>query len=411
MHILIITQYYPPEPHPIPHDLAKGMIQRGHNVTVVTGFPNHPQGKIYRGYKQQIYKREKLDNVNILRLPVYPNHSLSTIKRMISYLSFATIATILTPILTKQVDIIFVYHTPTAGIPAWWLSILRKIPFVFNVQDLYPETFTIVNLSKNNFLYKAADRFTQFIYKKASMITVISDGFKNNLIIKGIPQKKIETILSWADENIYFPETRDEKIAKRFGLDGRFNIIFAGNMGPAQGLSTIIEAAALIANTKKIQFVFVGDGATKNELIAAVNAKNLSNVIFLPRQPATIMPKFYALADALLVILTDNPLFETTIPYKTYTYLACGKPIIMSVKGNAADLITKSGAGILTQTSHPVSLVKAIKALYTMSPQIRNTIGGNGRKYYVNNLSMKIALNKYEELFKIVINNYKNSKL
>lgn len=412
MRILILTQFYPPEPTVLPHEVAKEMIKLGHQVTVVTGFPNYPEGRIYKGYKQKLYQRESFEGVEIYRLPLYPNHSASIIKRAVSYLSFAISATLLSPIFVKSVDVIFVYHTLTAAIPAIWLGFLRRAPFIFNIQDLYPEAITAIkSISDKNFIYKVIGKFSYYIYNKSFFLSVISDGFKNKLIEKGIASEKIEVIPSWVDETIYRPMPEDEELAAKSGLVNHFNILFAGNIGPAQGLNSVLDSASLLIDIKDIQFVFIGEGVAKGDLIREAHLRKLSNVVFLPRQPAILMPKYYALADVLFVHLMPLPLFELTIPLKTYSYLACGKPILMAVKGDAGVLVQKANAGLLACPSDPQDIADAVKRLYYMPSEERQALGNNGRVYYLKNLRMEVAGKKYEELFVKTVSRFRDNKM
>ncbi|MBI4858007.1 MAG: glycosyltransferase family 4 protein [Acetobacterium woodii] len=404
----MLTQYYYPEPVAIPHEFAKEMVKRGHTVVSITGFPNYPYGNVFDGYKQKLWLIEEIDGVKVIRLPLYTDHSLSAFKRSAYFLSLAFTSTILGPLLAGPTDIIFVFHTLTMGLPAWILAWLRKKPFVFNLQDMYPESLTTVKMSRKSFVYRTVDKAAKFIYGRASAISVISPGFKKNLVDKGIDANKIHVIYNWADESNYKPVQKDEQLAHEHGLTGRFNVVYAGNMGPPQGLRNVIEAAKLLTDIPQIQFVLIGDGIEKESLFKAVREYNLKNVKFISRQPASKMTDFYALADVLLVHLIDEPLFEITIPGKTQSYLACEKPILMSVQGDAAQLILDARAGLVAKPSDPFDLAKAVREIYGMSTEERQTMGANGRSYFLRNLTVDASIDKYETLFYNVIDNFKN---
>lgn len=404
----MLTQYYYPEPVAFPHEFAKGMVKRGHTVVSITGFPNYPYGKVFDGYKQKLWAIEEIDGVKVIRLPLYTDHSLSAFKRSAYFLSLAFASTILGPLLAEPIDIIFVFHTLTMGLPSWILGLLRNKPFVFNLQDMYPESLTTVKMSQKSFVYRSVDRVAKFIYERATAISVISPGFKKSLVVKGIDANKIHVIYNWADESIYKPVQKNEQLAREHGLLNRFNVVFAGNMGPPQGLLNVIEAAKLLINTPQIQFVLIGDGIEKESLIKAAIEHNLQNVKFISRQEASKMTDFYALADCLLVHLVDEPLFEITIPGKTQSYLACEKPILMSVKGDAAQLIRDAGAGLVAQPSDPSDLAKVVRELYRMSAEERQAMGANGKSYFLRNFTVDASIDKYETLFYKVIDNFKN---
>jgi glycosyltransferase involved in cell wall biosynthesis len=376
------------------------MVDRGHRVTVITGIPNYPTGRFFSGYPLKLRQWEELDGVRILRLPLYPDHSSSSVKRAACYLSFALTSSCLGALLVEPADIAFVYHPLTLGITAWWIGLVKKVPYIFNIQDMYPESLTSTGLVTNGFVVPAVARLAKFIYDKAAAVAVISPGFRKNLIEKGIPEHKIQVVLNWADESIYHPVRRDTAMADEFGFTGHFNILYAGSMGPPQGLHNLLKAASLLRDIPDLQFVLIGDGLERPMLEATAAELGLRNVRFLHRQPASRMPAFYALADALLVHLIDDPLFEITIPSKTQSYLACGRPLLTSVKGDAADLAVSAGAAVTAQPSDPVDLARAAMQLYEMNPAQRQRMGEAGRKFFLENLTMNRLLDEYEDLFR-----------
>jgi len=404
MHVLILTQNYIPEPDPKMHILAKGLVNRGHKLTVLTSFPNYPQGKIYSGYRQKLFQREEIDGVKIIRLPLYPDRSRSVIKRSLNYLSFPMSATVLGPFFCGEVDVMMVYHPPiTLGIPAWVISLLRRIPFVFEIQDMWPETLPATGMVSNPLLLNALARLGMFAYSKASAITVISPGFKRNLEAKGVPSGKIHVFYNWAYEGEFALAKPDPRLGKQMGLNGYFNILYAGNIGPAQGLHNVIEAALLLTDIKDLQFVLMGSGIERDKLKKMARERKLKNIKFLPRQPMKMMPSVYALVDAVMVHLIDDPLFEITVPGKTQSCLLSGKPVIVSVNGDAADLVVKAGAGLAVRAMDPVDLAHAVRKLYAMSPEERKAMGLAGRRYYFQNLAPEVQIKKYEQLFYEII--------
>jgi len=335
----------------------------------------------------------------VLRLPLYPDHSRSAARRILNYISFAASASLMGPVLCGAADVMWVYHPPlTVGIPAWWISLLRHIPFVYEIQDMWPETVVASGMMSSEFVAKWLGGLAQFVYRRATAITVISPGFKCNLVAKGVPPEKIHVIPNWADEDIYRPVPPDPGLAVQHGLSGRFNIIYAGNMGTAQALSNVIEAADLLRDLPQIQFVFIGDGVEESMLRRRAHERGLQNVRFLGRQLAVEMPRFYALADVLLVHLKRDPLFEITIPSKILAYLACGRPILAAVAGDAADVVRNAGAGVVCYPEDPEALAAAVRKLYTMSPSEREAMGQAGRAAYLANYTRQVLLGWYEEL-------------
>ncbi|MBU4350689.1 glycosyltransferase family 4 protein [bacterium] len=412
MNILILTQIYFPEPHgKMMHILSTGLIKRGHKVTVITSFPNYPLGKTYPSYHQKIWQHEKINGVHVIRLPIYPDRSHSAFRRILNYASFSAITSILGPFLCGKIDIILVYSPPiTLGIPVCIISLFRGVPFIFEIQDMWPETLEATGFVSNKVVLKAIAKFALFIYLRASAITVISPGFKKNLKDKGVLSEKINVIYNWAYEGNFQLAKQNSDLARKLHLDGHFNILYAGNIGPAQGLHNIIEAASLVTNIKNVQFVLMGSGIERERLEKMVIERKMKNILFLPRQPIETMKYIYPLVDVLMIHLTDDPLFEITIPGKTQSYLLSGRPVIVSVNKDAADLIIKAGAGLAVRAMDPIDLACAVRKLYYMSPQEREIMGLSGRAYYFQNLSPEVQIYKYEQLFYKIVSKNKRKK-
>lgn len=379
MRVLILTQWYPPEPALLLQELAQSLRSYGHEVTVLTGFPNYPTGRLYPGYRLRIRQREVLAGISVVRVPLYPDHSRSGLRRALNYVSFALSTTILGPWRLRRPDVIFVYHPPlTVGLPAYVLSRLWRAPFVYQIQDMWPETLAATGMLNDPRILRWIGVFARWVYAKASAILVISAGFKQNLLDKGVPLEKIHVISNWVDTATYYPDEPDPALAAELGMAGRFNIVFAGNMGEAQGLQTVVEAADLLRDVPEVQFVLVGDGTALPALKQTATERDLKNVRFLPRRPATAMSRLYALADVLLVHLKDEPLFRITIPHKILAYLGVGKPILAAVEGDAADLVNSVGAGITCAPENPTALAAAVRQLWALPASERRAMGARG---------------------------------
>jgi len=386
MRILILTQWYPPEPAMLLQELAQSLQGLGHEVTVLTGFPNYPSGQLYPGYKVRLRRREMLAGVPVVRVPLYPEHSQSGLRRALNYISFALSATLLGVWGVPRPDVLFVYHPPlTIGLPAYVLSRLWRRPFVYQIQDMWPETLAATGMFSNQRLLGWIGCMAGWIYRKAQSILVISPGFRHNLLAKGAPAEKIHVISNWVDPSAYYRAEPDPQLAHELGLAGRFNVMFAGNMGEAQGLETVTEAARLFQadwqgrpSQNSPQFVMVGDGVALPRLQELAAQYRLNNVRFLGRFPAQEMPRLYALADALLVHLKDDPLFRITIPHKTLAYLGSGKPILAAVAGDVADLVEAIGAGVTCPPQDPSALAAAVGALQALPAAERQAMGDRG---------------------------------
>lgn len=399
MRVLLLSQMYVPEPDLKIHLLAKDLVARGHQVVSITGYPNYPQGRIYPGYRQRLWKWEELDGVRVLRLMLYADHSLSAVRRSLNYLSFAATASSLGPVLCGPADVMWVYHPPlTVGIPAWWIGLLRRVPFVYEIQDMWPETVAATGMVSARMAINWLAKLAQFVYRRAAAITVISPGFKRNLVAKGVPSEKIHVVPNWANEEVYRPVSPEPALADQYGLAGRFNIIYGGNLGAAQAMDNVLAAAALLRDLPEIQFVLIGDGVAEAALRQQATERGLSNVRFIGRQPPERMPSFFALADVLLVHLRRDPLFEITIPGKTIAYLACGRPILCVVAGDAADVVRDAGAGVTCPPQDPAALAQAVRDLHAMAAEQREAMGQAGRRAFLANYTRAVLVGRYEEL-------------
>ena len=332
MRILMLTQWFDPEPTFKGLAFARELVRLGHEVQVLTGFPNYPGGKLYSGYRVRLLQRETVDGISILRVPLYPSHDASAVKRIVNYASFALTAAIMGSLLVKPADVMYVYHPPaTVGFAAVVISLMRRIPFVYDIQDLWPDTLAATGMLNNQAVLSMVARGCRLIYNRASKIVVLSPGFKNKLIARGVPADKIEVIYNWCDEHNIQRERSEEGGAEKFGLAGRFNIVFAGTMGKAQALDAVIDAARLVAmSNQAVQFVFVGGGIEVERLKRKAGEMGLANTLFLPRMPIHEIGALLALADLLLVHLRDDPLFRITLPSKTQAYMAA--PVEISAR-------------------------------------------------------------------------------
>jgi colanic acid biosynthesis glycosyl transferase WcaI len=406
MRILFVTHYFHPEPnffYGLP--FAKELQRRGHQVQVVTGFPNYPGGKIYAGYKIKLLQKEIMAGIPVYRFPLYPSHDQSSFKRILCYTTLSVSQATLAPWVIKPADVAFVTQGPaTIGFPAIIIKLLRKIPFVYNIQDMWPDSLLSTGMFDSQIGLKMLYAWCNFVYKRAAKITVITPGMKKALQERGVPEDKIEVIYNWCDDALICRSEPDEKMARKIGLAGKFNIIFAGNMGAAQALDKVIDAAALVASRyPDIQFVFIGSGVEVENLKTLVRDKYLQNVLFLPRMPVEEIGNVLRLAEVLLVHLRRDPLFAITIPSKTQAYLAMGKPILMAVEGDASDLVKKAQAGLSCLPESPEAIAYLVGQFYRMNPEQRKQIGLNGLAFYDRELSFAQAVHSYEKIFSTIV--------
>lgn len=399
MKILLLTQWFDPEPTFKGLLFAQALRAAGHEVEVLTGFPNYPGGKVYDGYKISVYQKDIVDGITIHRAPLYPSHDGSAIKRIFNYLSFAISTFFIGLIKTRGVDVIYSYHPPlTTSLSAFLLGLCKRVPFVIDVQDLWPDTLFATGMLKNKKALFVVGKACDFIYKRAAKVVVLSPGFKSRIESRGVPQDKIEIIYNWCNE----PALNDfEESSVKLPDNGNLNLVFAGNLGFAQGLPTIVAAAEILQkNDIQVNVILLGDGVAKSKGIEDSDTKLLKNIYFLPRVPMNEVGGILAKADMLLVHLTSNELFEITIPSRTQASLAMAKPIIMGVSGDAAELINKSDSGFTCKPDNPISLAEAVTKLSLLPDSQRTQMGINGREFYYKELSLKIGVAKFIRIFK-----------
>jgi glycosyltransferase involved in cell wall biosynthesis len=400
MRILFITQWYRPEPLTYQSDLAETLQAQGHEVCVLTGFPNWPTGKVMSGYRIKTWQREVLGGVQVIRVPLFPDHSNSTRRRVMNFSSFALSCACIAPWLMPRCDLVHCNFPPvTLGPPTWMLSRLMRAPMTFEVQDLWPETMAATGMVTNPRILKWVDRLAMWGYHRSAAIRVISPGFRDHLVAKGVPPDKIHVIPNWVDIERYKPRPADPRLAQELGLADRVNIMYAGTMGRAQGLDTLLEAAALLRDLSQVQFVLIGDGTELKNLKTFAAEQQLNNVKFLPRVSPEQIANYYPLAELMFVATRDDPLFRITIPHKIYAYMANGKPILGALAGNPAEVIQTSGAGVICPPGRPQALADAIRSFLTLTPEQRQALGRNGLRTVRKNYNRDLIVRQVEELF------------
>ncbi len=400
MKVLFISQFFEPEPAFKGLQFAKALMARGHSVEVLTGFPNYPGGKVYPGYRLAPFSREVMDGVRVNRVYLHPSHDRSAIGRSANYLSFALTASIGALTAARRPDVAYVYHPPaTAVLPAIVLRRLRGVPYVVDIQDLWPDTISATGMLSNGRALRALGALAALTYREAARVAVQSEGFYAALRARGVPAEKLAVIHNWADERAFMgiPPAAPHP-------EGRLNVLFAGTMGMAQALDTVLETAALAATSlPHVTFTFIGGGIDRARLQAAAGERQLHNVVFLPRRDPAEMADVFAAADVLLVHLKDDPLFRITIPSKTQAYLAVGRPILMATRGDAATLVERAGGGVVCAPNDPAAMLTALRRLDAMTPVERAAMAASGQAYYREQLSLEVGAERFEQLFRAAI--------
>lgn len=397
MKILIIMQWCRPEPDFKCIPLAKALQARGHDVEVLTGFPNYPGGKVYPGYRIRWLQRESIDGVRVVRVPIFPSHDRSSLKRAFNYLSFACSASLLGPFVTAKPEVVYAYNP--MGLPALVFKILRRAQFVFDIQDLWPDSLAASGMMRLGRLPLAMLKgFFALVYRSSANIIVLSPGFKRALVERGVPAGKVEVVYNWCNEDA-IPAGPANLARDRDSLE----IVYAGNMGRPQALDCVIEAARrLAAERSRVRFTFMGAG-TEVESLRARSA-GLGNVRFVAQVSQEEAGRRLQQADILLVHLKNDPLFAITIPSKIQFYLAMGKPILAGVAGDAAALVDRSDAGFVFQPENADSLVERIRQMEMMGSAALEAKGAQGRRYYREHLSLEIASGRFESILACAVN-------
>lgn len=403
--ILLLTQWFDPEPTFKGLVFARELVRQGFEVEVLTGFPNYPGGKVYLGYRIKLLQREVVDGVQMTRVPLYPNHGQSAIKRVLNYVSFAASALVYGLFVAKRADVIYAYHPPlTVGVTASLIRLFRRIPVVYDIQDMWPDTLRATGMISNISALNAVEAVCQWVYRRVDHIVVLSPGFKRMLAQRGVPEAKVDVIYNWADEvALAAPQGRLPAI---FSEPAQFRIVFAGNMGKAQALATVLGAASLLqASNSRVCFVMLGGGVEVNRLKQRAALQRLCNVVFLPAVPMAEVGTLLNAADALLVHLRKDPLFEITIPSKTQAYMAVGKPLLIAVGGDAANLVAQSGGGVVVESENAEALAKAADALAALAPEQLLAMGQRAKAYYQEHLALRVGVAKFSAIFRCLASN------
>ncbi|GAA4476806.1 glycosyltransferase family 4 protein [Gluconacetobacter asukensis] len=396
MRIVYLTQWFDPETHVIKGaKFVRALQSAGHEVTVVTGFPNYPTGRLYPGYRLRLIHKEVIGGVNVVRLPLYPSHDSSSLRRSFNYLSFFLSALVYLLLRRTPFDIAYVYHPPiTVGLAAAVAGLLRRLPFILDVQDLWPDTLAATGMAGGRRSMRLVGLLCRFVYRRSDAIVAQSEGMKTALNAHGVPADKLVTIRNWAEAEPPINEG-EARLAPH-----HFVVVYGGNLGRAQDLGTVLDAAARLRERKPdILIRLYGGGVEAEPLRARAEALSLTNVEFHGPVSKDAIGAIFAQADALLVHLADHPLFAITVPSKVQAYLAMGRPIVAGLAGEAARLLVESKAAVVAPPGDPRALAEAIASLADMPLEARKAMGHAGHDYYQRHLSFQSGVRRTLGLF------------
>jgi glycosyltransferase involved in cell wall biosynthesis len=402
--VLLVTNLFQPEPsHLKGISFARELQRRGHDVHVLTGFPNYPGGRIYPGYRIRWTTEEMLEGVPITRVALYPSHDRSGLRRAATYVSLGASQALHCVAARRAFDVCHVSMGPLTSMwPAFVLRRLHGTRIVADVQDIWPESVTDSGMLRSRWAGRLLDTWSRRAYGAADRVIVLSPGYKRALVDRGVAAERIHVVYNWCEEQPSGPPVDGATLSLLEA--GTFNVVYAGNLGRLQGIGTILDAAAWLARAEpNVRLVLVGDGVDAGALRERVQAEGISNVRMVGRLPVHETNAVLRRADLLLVHLDRRPLTRIGIPQKVQAYLAAGRPVLLAAEGDAAELLERSGAGATCPPSDPDAMAAAIQRFVRMSPEARHRLGALGRDFYRSELSFRRGVDHIERVYREVV--------
>ncbi|OYT19872.1 MAG: glycosyltransferase WbuB [Nitrospira sp. UW-LDO-01] len=404
MRILFLSHYFPPEvnaPATRTYEHCRQWVKDGHNVTVITCAPNHPQGRVYEGYRNRFYQRETKDGITVIRVWTFVTANEGFFKRTLNYISYLCSAVVVSLFLPKADVVLSTSPQFFNGLAGYFVGKMRRIPWVLEIRDLWPESIVTVGAIKSQAVIKMLEWIERFAYRNADHIVPVTDSFKVYILGKGIEAGKITVVKNGVDLAQYRPVDGASELAEELGLTGKFIVSYFGTHGMAHHLETILDAARRLSNSPNIVFLMVGDGAERQTLVRMRDTMGLKNVMMLDQQPKSRMPELWALSDISLVLLKKSDLFKTVIPSKIFESLAMAKPIVLGVEGESADLLRAAQAGLCIEPEDADQLVARVLEL-SRDTQLRQRLGRNGRRFVMEQFDRIILARKLASVIEMV---------
>jgi len=417
VNILYVSQYFPPEmgaPAARAVELARHWVNLGHQVTVLTGFPNHPTGFVppeWRPRLRRLVYRETLEGVRVLRTWLLPFPNRKAYERMLNYSSFCVSAALRGLEIPRPDVVIATSPQLLVGLSGWWIARWKHTPLVFEVRDLWPESLAAVGAGgEGSPLHRTLGAVAGFLYRNANHIAVVTPAFKDHLISHwAVPAEKISIVENGVETDVFDPGNTDANLRRELGAAGKFLACYVGTMGMAHGLDTIIEAAKKLRSVlPSAMLLLVGEGADKERIRSLATAEGLWNLKLVDQQPRERIPAFINASDVCLVLLKKTELFKTVIPTKMLEFMSCGRPVILGVDGQSRQLLEEAQAGVAIEPENSAALAEAIQGL-SQDPTLRETLGQNGRRYIVERCSRRKTAEQYLEVLQLVLNQVSRS--
>jgi glycosyltransferase involved in cell wall biosynthesis len=416
--ILYVSQYFPPEmgaPAARASELAQHWARAGHNVSVLTGFPNHPTGVVppeWRSRLRHLTYHERIDQgngagVDVYRTWLWPLPNRKAHERMRNYASFCVSAALHGLTIPRPDVIIASSPQLLVGLSGWWLAFARQVPFVFEVRDLWPESLTAVGVGdENSLLHRTLAAVAKFLYQRSDRIVVVTPAFKPHLMQHWrVPAEKIAVVENGVETDLFTPapSAANHALRRDLAAEGKFLVCYIGTMGMAHGLETLLDAAHQLQRQNSIaQFLLVGEGAEKERIKTLAQSRGLTNLRFLDQQPREKIPAFISASDACLVLLKKTDVFKTVIPTKMLEFMSCARPVILGVDGQARQILEEAGAGVFIEPENVPELVNAINRL-SANRELGFARGRKGREYILRNFSRDHTAEKYIDLLRSLV--------
>ncbi|NCD26821.1 MAG: glycosyltransferase WbuB [Deltaproteobacteria bacterium] len=403
MHILFLCHYFPPEvnaPASRTYENAKRWVRAGHRVTVLTCHPSHPGGVVYPGFRNSVHAWDEKDGIRVLRVGTYLSANKGFVKRTANYVSFMFSA-MAQCWRVKDVDVV-VSTSPQffCGMAGYFVSRLKRRPWVLEIRDLWPESIIAVGAISNRRVIKALEGIESFLYRKADHIVSLTRAFKRHIMDRGIADQKVSIVTNGADLERFAPADRMNDVRRELGLgESVFLASYIGTHGMAHGLNTILKAARRLENEPDIRFLLVGDGAERDKLLKAKEDMGLTNVIMLGQQPKERMPDFLAASDACLVLLIKSDLFKTVLPSKIFEAMAMKRPIVLGVEGESRELIEEAGCGICIEPENDQELAETVLRL-ARTPELCRKLGESGAEFVAQRFDRETLAREYLSILK-----------
>lgn len=402
MHIAYVSQYFPPEmgaPAARVHELSREWVNAGHEVSVVTGFANHPTGIKAPQDRGKLTRRECVDGIDVIRCYVWATPNKGIVKRMISYALFMLSAALIGSLRLEKPDVVIATSPQLlCGLAGYALAKRFGVPFVLEIRDLWPESILAVDAMKENVVVRSLKKLAAFLYAKAAVIVTVGGGYAKEIHERyHIPMHRMKVIPNGIDLGLFVPGTRDNAIREEFDWADRFVVLYVGTHGMAHALHVVLDVAERLASHSEILFAFVGDGAEKENLVKSAQARGLKNVQFIDQQPRPRVPLFYAACDVGLVTLRNTNLFQSVLPSKIFEYLGMQKPILLSVDGEARSLLEQSGAGWYVPPEDRSALAEAVLEAYRKKDFLED-MGRSGRAYVMSHYNREVLASDYAHL-------------